>query len=142
MTCTAVQLPGGGHGVVCTRAAPTVHRACSVCGARAHYLCDGPPDGPAEAGTCDAPLCGHCSSVQPDGRDLCPHCRTMAESPGQGADAGRWNAFVEAGRDRAERARRLACCPPALRAEVEDHVETVFASRRRARERRRRSSAT
>jgi len=61
-------------------------------------------------------------------------------APPPGAAAGRWNAFVEAGRDRAERTRRLACCPRALRTEVEDHVRTAFAIRRRAAVQRRRQT--
>jgi hypothetical protein len=39
---------------------------------------------------------------------------------------GNWNAFVEAGTTKEERARRLAECPEHLRASVEDHVRTVF----------------
>ena len=42
---------------------------------------------------------------------------------------GCWNAYVEAGHDRAERQRRLNECPEAFRAAVESHVRLVFALR-------------
>jgi len=46
--------------------------------------------------------------------------------PDPRACGGQWNAYVEAGATRAERAKRLAECPEHLRASVEDHVRTVF----------------
>jgi hypothetical protein len=45
--------------------------------------------------------------------------------------AAQLNAYVEAGTTRAERARRLAEVPEAMRASVEGHVRTVFAVRRK-----------
>ena len=44
---------------------------------------------------------------------------------------GNWNAFVEAGATREERAKRLAECPEHLRASVKAHVVTVFQIRAR-----------
>jgi len=43
--------------------------------------------------------------------------------------AGNWNAYVESGQTRAERARRLAAVPNNLREEVEAHVRCAFAIR-------------
>lgn len=40
-----------------------------------------------------------------------------------------WNVYVEAGRTREERARRLAEVPANLRTEVEAHVRCAFAIR-------------
>lgn len=39
---------------------------------------------------------------------------------------GEWNAYVESGKTREERAARLAEVPEHLRASVESHVRTVF----------------
>lgn len=49
--------------------------------------------------------------------------------------AGQWNAYVEAGRTREQRAERLLEVPAALRPGVERHVYTCFARRRVARRR-------
>lgn len=43
--------------------------------------------------------------------------------------ASNWNAYVETGRSRAERAKRLAEVPDNLREEVEAHVRCAFAIR-------------
>jgi len=45
---------------------------------------------------------------------------------------GCWNAYVEAGHDRAERQRRLEEVPECFRASVESHVRLVFALRQQA----------
>lgn len=136
MRCTPVQLPGGGHAIVCGSRRQPQPKPCVVCGKPAGFLCDGPPGGPSEGGTCDAPLCERCRSVQPDGQDWCPDCQAAADAPPQNACGGQWCAFVEAGAHVAARRARLAICPPHLRAEVEAHVRTVFALKRRAAERR------
>ena len=56
---------------------------------------------------------------------------SLPAPPDPRAMAPMWNAYVEAGATRAERARRLAECPEHLRAAVEDHVKTVFLIRRK-----------
>lgn len=50
--------------------------------------------------------------------------------PDPGACAGQWNAYVESGLTREERARRLAEAPAELRLGIESHVRTCFAIRR------------
>ncbi|WP_070988450.1 hypothetical protein [Halofilum ochraceum] len=39
---------------------------------------------------------------------------------------GEWNAWVEAGGDEAERNRRLALAPEAMRPGIESHLQTAF----------------
>lgn len=46
--------------------------------------------------------------------------------PTNPANLGMLNAFVEAGKDREERAARLATVPDNLRQAVERHVQTYF----------------
>lgn len=46
--------------------------------------------------------------------------------PPKTATLGAWNAYVEAGKDREERASRLAEVPVAYRQAVKRHVEVYF----------------
>lgn len=46
---------------------------------------------------------------------------------------GQHNAYVEAGKDKAERNRRLLEAPEEMRAQVKSHVETVFKLKKKAR---------
>ena len=50
------------------------------------------------------------------------------------ASLGEWNGYVQAGGSREERRRRLEEAPDHLRGQVENHVKTVFALRRRHQE--------
>lgn len=47
-------------------------------------------------------------------------------TPPKPASLGMLNAYVEAGKDRAERAARLATVPAELRQRVQDHVACYF----------------
>jgi len=68
MSCTVVELPGGGRGFACgPRRAP---RRCG-CGAPASLLCDWKTP-VRKSGTCDAPLCARCASSPAPGKNLCP----------------------------------------------------------------------
>lgn len=71
MTCTVVKLPTGETAIVCTR---TRRRRCA-CGRVAPLLCDWKV--PArKSGTCDAPICGACTTSPAPDKDLCPeHAR-------------------------------------------------------------------
>lgn len=65
MTCTPVNLPGGGMAIVCT----TTQRC--KCGNRATLECDWKVPEKA-SGTCDKPLCAKCTHSPAAGKDLCP----------------------------------------------------------------------
>lgn len=94
MTCTPLQLDGGGRAIVCTRGRPRQQR-CAACGAPAEYLCDGPPAATAGQGTCDAPLCAACRTPR-GAADLCADCAAQDRRCGTCAHCalhpvlGRW----------------------------------------------------
>lgn len=63
MACERITFPDGSAGHLCGEAAVDDAPACSVCGSPgAEYLCDGPALAGSERVTCDAPLCGRCTS--------------------------------------------------------------------------------
>ena len=66
MTCHYVTLPTGGTAIVCTAGGA---KRCP-CGRLANRLCDWKLPS-KRSGTCDAPLCGRCSTSPAPGRDLC-----------------------------------------------------------------------
>jgi hypothetical protein len=69
VTCTALELAGGGVAIACTRGQRA--RRCSACRANpAAVLCDGP--GRRAGTTCDRALCFRCAVAIGDQRDLCP----------------------------------------------------------------------
>ena len=60
---------------------------------------------------------------------------------------GLWNAYIELGKDKEERIRRLAEVPKDLRTQVKEHVTTVFklkklAHEKQARKQRKRGQKT
>lgn len=71
MKCTHVQLPGGGHAIVCGSKSFATKR-CS-CGQPATKLCDGKLDGSRK--TCDQPLCDRCTTSPAPDKDYCPRHR-------------------------------------------------------------------
>ncbi|CAN5571359.1 hypothetical protein BH10PSE14_BH10PSE14_06120 [soil metagenome] len=73
MTCEHVTLPGGGRAIVCSQT-----RRCP-CGRRHTLLCDWKVPG-KKSGTCDAPLCEHCTTSPAPDKDLCAkHAQAYAE---------------------------------------------------------------
>lgn len=68
MACKSVPLPGGGTAIVCgTRP----RRQKCRCGRASTLLCDWKVKD-RRSGTCDAPLCSHCSHNPAPDKDLCP----------------------------------------------------------------------
>lgn len=75
MTCERVSLPGGGAAIVCG----TRRRQRCGCGRPATLLCDWKQRA-KKSGTCDAPICGSCTTSPAPGKDLCPsHAAAFAE---------------------------------------------------------------
>jgi len=68
MTCDRVTLPGGFTAIVCSSRKP---QRCVACGRRAPLLCDWKVPG-KKSGTCDAPICEHCTTSPAPDKDLCP----------------------------------------------------------------------
>lgn len=64
MVCELVDLPDGGRAFVCGSRAG---KRCP-CGNRGVLLCDWKVEG----GTCDKPLCRHCTHSPAPEKDLCP----------------------------------------------------------------------
>lgn len=91
MTCEHVQLPGGGSAIVCS----SRRRArCKECGRPADLLCDWKVPG-KRSGTCDAPICGRCTTKPAADKDLCPtHAQAFKEWQAQRAEKGRGAANV------------------------------------------------
>ena len=72
MTCHHVPLPGGAA-IFCT---PT--RRCK-CGRRATLLCDWKVP-TKRSGTCDRPICDHCTTKPAPDKDICrDHAPALAE---------------------------------------------------------------
>lgn len=68
MTCTRVQIPGGGVAIVC---GPKKRAKRCSCGGTATLLCDWKVKG-KKSGTCDQGLCERCTHVPAPDKDLCP----------------------------------------------------------------------
>lgn len=64
MTCTKIQVPGGGVAIVCTRG-PRKRVVCVTCGKPAPLECDG----------CDRRICKACSISPREGLDYCVACQ-------------------------------------------------------------------
>jgi hypothetical protein len=67
MTCEHVTLPGGARAIVCS----SRRRPRCKCGRPAPLLCDWKVAG-KKSGTCDANLCGKCTTSPKPDKDLCP----------------------------------------------------------------------
>ena len=69
MHCEHMNLPDGGHAIVCGPKKAT--KKCSVCGrgSREYRLCDFPMQG---GKTCDRILCPSCATHQKPNVDYCP----------------------------------------------------------------------
>lgn len=74
MPCDHVDLPGGGHAIICGRRAPV--KRCVHCGRPSSRLCDYPLTGAKAGKTCDRPICAGCTTHIPPDTD---YCRTHAE---------------------------------------------------------------
>lgn len=73
MNCERVTFPGG-VAIVC---GSRTRKRCS-CGRRATLECDWKvPE--RTSGTCDAPICGNCTTSPAPGKDLCPSCTAKYE---------------------------------------------------------------
>jgi hypothetical protein len=84
MTCEHVPLPGGGSAIVCS----SQRRQRCKCGRSAMLLCDWKV--PSKSATCDAPICGLCSTSPEPGKDLCPtHAEAFKEWSARRATARR-----------------------------------------------------
>lgn len=66
MACEHVTLPDGTRAIVCGPRRP--RRKCT-CGRAATLLCDWKT---GDSTTCDADICGHCSTKPAPNKDLCP----------------------------------------------------------------------
>lgn len=66
MTCTKIQIPGGGVAIVCTRGRRSGAKKCITCSGRADIECDG----------CDKPICGQHSLSPRKNLDFCQACTT------------------------------------------------------------------
>lgn len=64
MTCTPLNLPGGGVAIVCTKGGKP--KRCATCQRDSKLLCDG----------CDAQLCRACAFSAWANIDFCPRCST------------------------------------------------------------------
>jgi len=67
VTCTPVNLPGGGAAIICTRSRS---KRCK-CGHHATLACDWKLKR-GRRKTCDAPLCPSCTMSPATDKDLCP----------------------------------------------------------------------
>jgi hypothetical protein len=67
MTCTPINLPGGGRAIVCGPRRKV--RRCA-CGRSAALLCDWKVPG-RKSGTCDKPVCDRCTTSPAPDKDLC-----------------------------------------------------------------------
>lgn len=67
MTCHPFDIPGVGRGFVCTSGKA---KRCS-CGRRATLECDWKVPS-RRSGTCDAPICAHCTTSPAPDKDICP----------------------------------------------------------------------
>ncbi|MGB7407183.1 MAG: hypothetical protein WA908_01645 [Pontixanthobacter sp.] len=66
MVCQTVSLGNGTNAIVCDRSKP---KRCG-CGRGADRLCDWKvPD--RTSGTCDEPICSHCTTTPAPDKDLC-----------------------------------------------------------------------
>lgn len=68
MTCHHVKLDNGLRAIVCTS---EKRKRCIKCGSRADLLCDWKTPG-GRRKTCDAPICGRCTTSPAPDKDLCP----------------------------------------------------------------------
>jgi len=87
VTCSAIQLPGGGTAIVCQDGR---RQPCRWCSSPATKLCDGPPPQGSRRKTCDAPMCvTHAEHVEGQDLDRCPDHRqgAAAARPGRPAPA-------------------------------------------------------
>ena len=67
MACQTVQLPGGQRAIVCGSRAKA--QRCE-CGRVADRLCDWKVEA-RKSGTCDKPVCWHCTTSPAPDKDLC-----------------------------------------------------------------------
>lgn len=67
MACHHVPLEGGGHAIICTSG----RRKRCACGRPATLECDWKVP-KRKSGTCDAPICAHCTTSPAPDKDLCP----------------------------------------------------------------------
>jgi len=69
MACHHVQLPGGGHAIVCGSRRRRPPKCVCGSGLPADLLCDW-KTGPGK--TCDLAMCARCTTKPAEGKDLCP----------------------------------------------------------------------
>lgn len=76
MKCQHIDLPGGGHAIICSDGRTP---KCKFCGAKSTKQCDF-ADSSRLTGTCDAYMCNRCSMPIAHEKDYCPnHAKVAAE---------------------------------------------------------------
>lgn len=93
MACEHVQLPDGSRAIVC---GPKKKQQRCACGRPATLLCDWKVPS-RKSGTCDAPICSHCTTSPARNKDLCPD---------HGADFQAWKIRKAAARQYAQEGAR------------------------------------